>query len=158
MSQRLQLCDLTLNDTRASIFQVAHHDTICLVVELSTNQADSERLPEQPIREDIVETLRRMAFESSYDLHGLGCFLEDSRPFLVEGSEFATNLETTANDQVAQSLAFIKICHTTADLIEHLDRGHSLDSFIAAHCHEPGDTPEIIRLTHEQDHEPEIGR
>jgi hypothetical protein len=53
---------------------------------------------------------------------------------------------------------FQDVCQTTAAVIEDLRRGHSLDSFIAAHTHEPGDTPVITRTQHNHEADHEISR
>lgn len=53
---------------------------------------------------------------------------------------------------------FQDVCVTTAAVIEHLRRGCSLESFIAAHRHAPGDTPEITRPQHEHDEDHDIVR
>jgi hypothetical protein len=95
---RTHICDISLNGTRASVFEVADQSSARHEVELETPAANS--------------------------------------------SKFAY-------------FDFVDVSNTTAAVLEHLRRGHSLSSFIAAHVHDPGQTPEVMapQQRHEPDHE-----
>ena len=102
MVNRTHVCDVSLNDTRASVFEITDHGAVWHEVELSTDSSDIGR---------------RFSYFDFQD-----------------------------------------VCNTVAGVLEHLQRGCTLDSFIAAYCHGPKDTPEITRPEHQHDEDHEVTR
>jgi hypothetical protein len=94
---RTHICNISLNGTQASVFEVADQGSVRHEVELETPTTDSYQF----------------AYMDVFD-----------------------------------------VCNTTGNVIRHVRQGHSLDSFISEHSHEPGDTPEVsVPHGHKHDHE-----
>ena len=144
MSDRLHLCDVSKNDERLSVFVVAGKTTH-FEVELWIKEGDNE-YRQQTLSENIPGSLRDLAHKTRQDVTGIYYYLAN----FGTGSSAHENLRA----EIREADDFSHVCYTTANLIEALEEGRTLESFIDEHCN----TPQITRATQAQEEDHEITR
>ena len=142
MSDRLHLCDVSKNDERLSVFVVAGKTTH-FEVELWIKEGDNE-YRQQTLSENIPGSLRGLAYETRQYIKDLYFFLAD----------FGSTAHENSRAEIREADDFSHVCYTTANLIEALEEGRTLESFIDEHCN----TPQITRATQAQEEDHEITR
>jgi len=145
MSDRLHLCDVSKNDERLSVFVVAGKTTH-FEVELWIKEGDNE-YRQQTLSENIPGSLRGLAYETRQYIKDLYFFLAD----------FGSTAHENSRAEIREGRDFVAACNTTANLIEAIEEGRTLQSFIDEHCKDPY-TPQITRPTQEQEEDHEIPR